>query len=728
MLRLSLQTSSTASAFARTAIGSSSSRTVLRLPRQPLQRRLISVSKSIAAANDSSKPPVLPGSASQTQPLETPPGKTTESGLSPPKDDAPPSTDATQVPLQPPAPNGAGEDALPLKDPGLDAPGAKSPPPMPDAHKHSGLSHLGQTTAPPPPPPPHPKKTRRFRNLLLGLTFISAAAFGGGVFYSLKSDNVHDFFTEYIPFGEEAVLYFEEREFRRRFPNALAKIESKEPSTKVTIPKTAGATWRVKKDEPEPSDVSTTGPHISSKKAEKQFEERKAAIETVVVPAVEKKGLKATEVAREPAPPSKDLEKLDRAGVTGAPAAPAEPAVAVIEQPVPTAAPSTTTVSTLSLPEDTDPVVKDLVASINTLISSVNTSSSPEDYTSALESAKYELERLNREIVVLKGVTDDKLRERDLEFNKAAQGLVNDANTLVTQLELNYREEFEKERSRLAAAYREKLDTELTRTQELADQKLKNELLEQAIDLKRQWISQIQDQVEHERSGRLGKLAALEAAVRDLENITASASTIVTRNLKTQQLFTALEAVRVAAESPDQPKPFLREMAALKEIAKSIADEDVDDEDVIAAAINSINPAAYQAGIATHPQLVERFRNVAREVRKAALLPEDAGIAAHAGNWLLSKLMFRKAASVLAGGRKDEEGEEDVETILARTEAFLQEGDVDRAAREVNQLRGWARILAMDWLREARRVLEVQQAVEVIAAEARVQSLRVQQE
>ena len=137
-------------------------------------------------------------------------------------------------------------------------------------------------------------------------------------------------------------------------------------------------------------------------------------------------------------------------------------------------------------------------------------------------------------------------------------------------------------------------------------------------------------------------------------------------------------------------------MAALREVAG--------DSDVVRAAIASVNPAAYQNGVVTPIQLLDKFRKLEGEVRRAALLPEDAGVAAHAGNWILSKLMFRKTG--LAQGT-------DVESVLAKTETYLEEGDVDSAAREMNQLSGWARTLASDWLREARLLLEVDQAIEV---------------
>ena len=55
----------------------------------------------------------------------------------------------------------------------------------------------------------------------------------------------------------------------------------------------------------------------------------------------------------------------------------------------------------------------------------------------------------------------------------------------------------------------------------------------------------------------------------------------------------------------------------------------------------------------------------------------------------------------------------DVESILTRTETLLEEGNLDDAAREMNTLTGWAKTLSVDWLAEARRVLELRQALDV---------------
>ncbi|KAH0610331.1 uncharacterized protein H6S33_011858 [Morchella sextelata] len=571
---------------------------------------------------------------------------------------------------------------------------AAAPPPSPPVKPASD-------SVPPPPPGGKPaKKTHKFRNFIITLTLLTGLSFGGGVFYSLKSDNFHDFFTEYIPFGEEAVLYFEEREFRRRFPNALSRlIPAKQDLPKVTIPRSSGATWRNHEEEkPKTTDVGKHGPHISAKGTKDQQAERAELTGGPKANASEQKPAEATVLSEKAGPTGKDSTKVEAVTNSGK-----------------ANGGSNYSISPVEMGSVNDPVVQDLVKVVNTIISLVNNSGSAKSFEDVISSAKSELSHLNAQIATIKGdlekATEEKLKSKDVEFASAAQSLVSKVNSEVSDLEHKWKEEFEHEREKIIQSYRERLGNELERSHKIAEQRLRNELLEQAIEMKRKFIGEIEERVETERNGRLGKLQELTNSVDELSKLSTSWADIIDANLNTQKLHVALEAVRAAYESPEQPKPFLREVAALKEVAG--------DDEVVSAAIASINPRAYQEGVPTQTQLVDRFRRVAEEVRKAALLPEDAGFAGHASSWLLSKVLFRKQG--LAQGN-------DVESILTRTETFLEEGDIDSAAREMNQLSGWSRKLANDWLKEARLLLEVKQAVDVIAAEARLQSLRVQEQ
>ena len=359
-----------------------------------------------------------------------------------------------------------------------------------------------------------------------------------------------------------------------------------------------------------------------------------------------------------------------------------------------------------------EPLVQDLVKIVNDIITVVNADGASHKYNSTIGKAKAALSNVGARIMSLKEAerqsAEEKIRSTQVEFDTAAKELVRRLEEEMRNQDGRWKEEFESEREKIVQSYQERLQSESQRAQQLSEQRLRNELLEQAIDMKKQFINEVTDRVETERNGRLSKLSDLSSSVTELEKLTADWNSVIDANLQTQHLQVAVEAVRSSLETADRPRPFVRELAALKEIAS--------DDPVVNAAIASINPSAYQRGIPTTAQLIDRFRRVAAEVRKASLLPEDAGVASHAASFVLSKFMFKKKGMTVG---------DDVESILTRTETLLEEGNLDEAAREINTLDGWAKTLSWDWLSECRRVLEVRQAMDVIATQARLEGLKV---
>ncbi|KAL6829544.1 mitochondrial inner membrane protein Mitofilin [Trichoderma sp. SZMC 28015] len=566
-------------------------------------------------------------------------------------------------------------------------------------------------TPPPPPPvtasqsakpkssPPPPKKKgffRRLRNFIFTLMVLGAAGFGGGVWYSRINDNFHDFFTEYIPFGEQAVLYLEELEFKKRFPSAsLGGPRHTDGGEKVRIPAQSGASWRVA-DKTEPSERRTSAS-----------------------PAAKKAGVKPTE--SKPEEPAKPAASEPKTAVVAKPVEKTTPeeqsktfsskAKATESKDKPAAKPLYS-IDLMTLPDAKEPIVRDLVHMLNDLILVINADGAHGKYSSTIDKAKNEVLRIGGRLRELKSEAEKKaaedVRSTVAEFDTAASDLIKRVEGTMAQQEVAWRQEFEEQMKTVRESYDERVKLLLEREQKLNEDKLHNQLLEQAIALKKDFLKEVEARVEQERESRIGKLNDLTTAVSQLEKLTLGWNEVVDTNLKTQQLHVAVEAVRASLEDGQHPRPFIRELVALKEIAS--------DDAVVDAAIASITPSAYQRGISTSSQLIDRFRRVASEVRKASLLPDDAGVASHASSWVLSHVMFKKQG--LAEG-------DDVESILTRTQTYLEEGDLDAATREMTGLQGWAKTLSKDWLSEARKVLEVQQALDVIAAEARLQSLRV---
>ncbi|KAF9869962.1 folylpolyglutamate synthase [Colletotrichum karsti] len=554
-----------------------------------------------------------------------------------------------------------------------------------------------ETVVPPPPPQTPaaaaPKKKgffRRLRNLVLTLAVLGAVGFGGGVWYSRLNDSFHDFFTEYVPFGEQAVLYFEEMDFRKRFPTISNKIKPRDTGSQVKVPAQSGASWRVA-DSGEPAGRQSS--------------------------AVDKAAAKVVAVKKE----EKPVEK-PKARETKVKAAPVEakPVVAAKEETTefkapevnePSRFPPIPPIDAINIEDATEPVVQDLVRMLNDIITVINADKAHGRYSPTISKAKNELSKVGSKIKAIKSSVEEKaaaeVQAKVADFDKAANDLIARVEGAMVSQEAQWRKEFESEMQKVKESYDARTKLLLEREKQLNEERLNNQLLEQALALKKEFVAEVENHVESEREGRLGKLEKLSSAVADLEKLTTGWNEVVDTNLRTQQLHVAVDAVRASLENAAHPRPFTRELVALKEIAA--------DDPVVNAAIASINPSAYQRGLSNAAQLIDRFRSVAGEVRKASLLPDDAGVASHASSYLLSKVMFKKQG--LADGN-------DVESILTRTQTLLEEGNLDAAAREMNGLQGWAKTLSRDWLGEVRKVLEVQQALDVIATEARLQSLK----
>ena len=533
------------------------------------------------------------------------------------------------------------------------------------------------------------------------LVVLPALLFGGGVWYARVNDNFHDFFTEHVPFGEQAVLYLEEMEFKRKFPNARVHgSRPRQTGEQIKIPAQSGASWRVA-DSGEPS-----GRHSSASPSVKQASPSKTP---KAKPESKPEPRKPSAESSKPASPSPSPP----ASASQAAANPANPTQNVTangattsqgfkapEVNEPSKFPPLQPIDLMKLPDAKEPVVQDLVRMLNDLILVINADGAHGKYSTTIAKAKTDVMKVGGKLKDLKSSIEKKaageVRTTIDDFDKAATELISRVENAMVSQETQWRQEFESEMKKVRESYDERVKLLMGREKQLSDEKLQNQLLEQAVALKKEFAKDLKGRVEEEREGRLARLDELSKAVANLDTLAVGWKDVVDSNLQTQQLHVAVESVRASLEDSQHPRPFIRELVALKEIAN--------DDAVINAAVASINPSAYQRGISTSSQLIDRFRRVASEVRKASLLPDEAGVASHASSWVLSHVMFKKRG--LAEG-------DDVESILTRTQTYLEEGDLDGATREMNELQGWAKTLSKDWLGEARKVLEVQQALDV---------------
>lgn len=233
--------------------------------------------------------------------------------------------------------------------------------------------------------------------------------------------------------------------------------------------------------------------------------------------------------------------------------------------------------------------------------------------------------------------------------------------------------------------------------------RLKEEVISQGIELQRRWIRDVQLHVEEERGGRLSKLEELATDLKRLERVTLDNASYLDENLRLHAVWSALRALtNVTVDSPTR-KPFRDELRVLKNVASAAG---AADEAVISALDSLEKSDAPDVGLEPLSDLTAWFvTSVVPRVSAVSLVPDQGGgVLLHLASSLLSSVRFRRDGLVQGN---------DPLSVMARAEYYLNEKNLDSAARELNQLQGPANALLSDWLKAARRRLEVEQALEV---------------
>lgn len=172
-----------------------------------------------------------------------------------------------------------------------------------------------------------------------------------------------------------------------------------------------------------------------------------------------------------------------------------------------------------------EPMLGQLASTIDSLAKYVEKEDATVSASAAnvLSGAQKDIKSLAARLEAIKQQEEEKLQAQlKQQASKYSNLLVKAEKDLVDRLdtqEEDWKKAFDDERARLVDAYKQKLEAELATQQELIDQRLKEEVVAQGIELQRRWVSEIKMRVEQERGGRLAKLEELESGVRKLEKV-----------------------------------------------------------------------------------------------------------------------------------------------------------------------------------------------------------------
>lgn len=491
---------------------------------------------------------------------------------------------------------------------------------------------------------PAKKQTRRFRNFLITTIGFGAGLYGGGVYYSLKDDRFLDFFTEYVPFSERVISYIEEQQFKRRLQSGEQHAEL--PSRRST-----------------PENIDRL---VKVTKAGAEPREHKEPVEDEPKPLIKKTEKKTPEPAA-----AKPAAKADKAHLP-----------------------------LVHIPSGSDAVVNEAVEKLNQFIQAVNKSAHTEDAVAAISDT---LTKLSHSIDALKqqqrAELDQKLAEQAEKIKSESKSREDKALQQMEAMQQEYSKIFQSEQQRIIDLYNQRLLTEIEATKKAVIAHANNRLVAVSAERERQFAEQVAQKVDEEREGRLAKIKELSESVKELQELSLATDEIIKATQNVAEYHAAVSQLHNAL---GHSEPIALRSHIQRVLAAS------GDDALVRAAVESIPESVFDEGVLSPAQLAARFRMIEPEIRKASLLPPDAGIAGHFGSWLFSTLLWKKQGNPVGN---------DVESVIARTETALTEGRVEDAVAEVNSLRGWPKKLAKDWLSEGRKRCEVEFLIKTLGVE-----------
>uniref|UniRef100_A0A0W0FRB4 MICOS complex subunit MIC60 n=1 Tax=Moniliophthora roreri TaxID=221103 RepID=A0A0W0FRB4_MONRR len=595
------------------------------------------------------------------------------------------------------------------------------------------------------------KKPRIVRRIFWATATLTGTFYVGSAFVALKNQTYYDFFADNVPLGQPMLEFAEAHNWdtvtvksvvnstvnaattaqkfvmekingvphtKEDLENVKAKAEKKAKELKVAAVKTIEDSKEKAKDVAGrvKTEVTKEEERINAV-AKHQSEQLASEVSALVQKAEDALAGKSPAEAVAPSVPS-----LASEGQTPSSSTPSdlytEPLPVGFEPPpgykqppppkreapktpdLPLVAPAISSLGT------SEPIISHLAGTIDSLASYLKSNpAAAERISGVLEGAKTDLtalaERIEKardeERATLEAKMDEQTREYTLKLLETEM----EAQDKLDSQEDEFRKMFDLRQAQLVQQYREKLENELQTQSELINERLKNEVIAQGIELQRRWIREIKMRVEEERGGRLAKIDELSAHLKRIERVALDNSAYLDENIRIHALWSAIRALTNSSLASPVRKPFREELRVVRHIGAAREDP------VVAAALETLEASEVpDVGVEPFADLASWYTtSVAPKVCHVALVPDqDAGLLSHLASYLFSGLRFKRQGLV--------EGS-DVLSVLARAEYHLNEKDLDSAARELNQLKGSAKALLHDWLEAARRRLEVEQALQV---------------
>ncbi|XP_078117150.1 MICOS complex subunit MIC60 [Sander vitreus] len=181
---------------------------------------------------------------------------------------------------------------------------------------------------------------------------------------------------------------------------------------------------------------------------------------------------------------------------------------------------------------------------------------------------------------------------------------------------------------------------------------------------------------------------------------------------KAHLLWLSVEALNYTLKTADAEVPTV----PLEEAAQAVRDS-CRDNDFAMALASALPEESLQRGVYSEASLRARFNSLRSLARRVALIDETHNsLYQYFLSYLQAALLFESKQEAPPSQLSSEDL--DPFRLLSYASYCLEHGDLELAAKLMNQLRGEARRVAEDWLTEARLTLETKQVISLLSAYA----------
>ncbi|XP_034367239.1 MICOS complex subunit MIC60 isoform X6 [Arvicanthis niloticus] len=349
---------------------------------------------------------------------------------------------------------------------------------------------------------------------------------------------------------------------------------------------------------------------------------------------------------------------------------------------------------------------------------------STDDLNSLIAHAHRRIDQLNRELAQQKAAEKQhielalerqKLEEKRTFDSAVAKALEHHRSEIQAEQDRKVEEvrdamenEMRTQLRRQAAAHTDHLrDVLKVQEQELKyefEQGLSEKLSEQELEFRRRSQEQM-DSFTLDINTAYARLRGIEQAVQ-------SHAVAEEEARKAHQLWLSVEALKYSMKTSSAEMPTVPLGSAVEAIRVNCSDNEFTQ-----ALTAAIPPESLTRGVYSEETLRARFYAVQKLAGRVAMIDETRNsLYQYFLSYLQSLLLFppkqQKPPAELYP--------EDINTfkLLSYASYCIEHGDLELAAKFVNQLKGESRRVAQDWLKEARMTLETKQIVEILTAYA----------